>query len=344
VDPTLLGYVLLVPSLLAAVVPMLVLLALVWWLDRYEREPVWLFVLTFLWGAIGGVLFGIAGSLALELPLLVSGAAGPYADAIGPVVVAPLAEEPAKAMFLLIVLWNRGFDEMTDGFVYGAAAGLGFGMTENFMYFMSVAFTGDVVSWVGTVVIRTLYSAVMHAGATSIVGAAIGFARFKGCLGMLVCGGLGLALAMSMHATWNGLVTLDVQRGDGLFQTINLVMFPFEILVLFTVFQLGLLVESRTIRRELDEEAKYGVMPAHHASVLSSWTRRHGRSWLPRGVDHRRYVRAATTLALRKSQARQAGPRDEFYRDEVLRLRRQVELLLAKAKGADADARGVTRR
>ena len=26
----------------------------IWWLDRYEREPIWLVGLTFLWGGLGG--------------------------------------------------------------------------------------------------------------------------------------------------------------------------------------------------------------------------------------------------------------------------------------------------
>ena len=49
--------------------------------------------------------------------------------------IAPLIEEPAKALCLLALYRSREFDNATDGFVYGAAAGLGFGMTENFFYF-----------------------------------------------------------------------------------------------------------------------------------------------------------------------------------------------------------------
>ena len=46
-------------SVFLASLPMIFLLVLVWWLDRYEREPIWLVVLVFAWGAIGGVLLGI---------------------------------------------------------------------------------------------------------------------------------------------------------------------------------------------------------------------------------------------------------------------------------------------
>jgi hypothetical protein len=230
---------------------------------------------------------------------------------------------------LLIVLWNRNFDNSTDGFVYGAAAGLGFGMTENFMYFMTVAFTGDAWSWVNTVVIRTLYSGVMHATATSIIGASLGFARFRGCLVLAASGAGGLGLAIGVHMLWNGLITLDTLHGtDGLLQMLNLMIFPFEVLLLFTVFQACLLHESTTIRRELAEEAALGRIPPEHPNILASWRRRQSRRWLPAGVDHARYVRATTALAMRKRQAKAAGPSGEFYRDEVERLRRLVEILL----------------
>lgn len=333
-DDGLVGLLLLIPSALSATLPMLTFLALIWWLDRYDREPIWLLALTFLWGAIGGVLFGIMGSLTLMSPLPYLPLDAALSDAASTVIIAPLAEEPAKAAFLLVVMWNRNFDNMTDGFVYGAAAGLGFGMTENFMYFTSVAFGGDATAWVQTVIIRTLYSAVMHASASSIVGAALGFARFRGCFTLVLSGAGGLGLAMAVHMLWNGLITLDVlSGGSGKLQTANMIIFPFEVLLLFVVFQLCLFEESHTIHRELADEASRGLIPQHHPAILASWLRRHRRDWVPRGVDHTRYVQATTSLALRKHQARMApGPQGEFYRDEVYRLRRQVGALLGRSK------------
>jgi protease PrsW len=331
----LVGPLLLIPSAICSVIPMLTLLGLVWWMDRYQREPVWLFVLTFLWGGIGGVLFAVAGSVALELPLLWLGMDPAMADAVGAIVVAPLAEEPAKAAFLLVVMWNRGFDNMTDGFVYGAAAGLGFGMTENFTYFASVGMTGSAFGWAQTVVIRTVYSAVMHATATSIVGACLGFARFRGWPMILLALGLGFPLAMTMHGLWNGILVLDQAQGSqGPLAWLDFAFLPIEVFTVFVVFQIALWDESGTIRRELEDEARNGLIPADHPGILASWWRRRGRDFVPKGVEHHQYVRSVTALALRKSQARRADPSDEFYRDEVARLRRSIQLLIARGRKA----------
>lgn len=329
-----------VASTVCACGPMFGFLGAVWWLDRYDREPVWLIGLTFLWGAIGAVVGAVIVSSTLDggLSVVLSLFGDPHdlrfgldADQLssfaGTVVIAPLVEEPCKALFLLYVIWNRHFDNMTDGFVYGAAAGLGFGMTENLMYFVSAS--GDVGAWGFTVVVRTFYSAVMHATATAIVGAALGYARFRGCavLGLAGIGGLGMA--MTVHALWNGLITVGEVTGGELPFLVDLALFPVEVLVVFLVFQVCLWDESITIRRELREEAELGRIPAEHADILASWFRRLLSGWVPRGVDHALYVQTATSLAMRKRQVRQMGrAAPEFYRDEIDRLRHQVELLL----------------
>ena len=128
---------------------------------------------------------------------------GPY---LGAVLIAPLTEEPSKALILAPLLFTRQFDNMTDGFVYGAASGLGFGMVENFLYF-SVT-TESVETWLVTVFIRTLFSATGHAVVTSIVGACLGFAAFRGPLVIALSLGVGLFAAMVAHGILSSAVFL----------------------------------------------------------------------------------------------------------------------------------------
>ena len=110
-------------SVVCASVPMLTFLLVMWYLDRHDREPLWLFLLTFLWGACGAVSFALIGNESLIGVL--GFVAGPErADTFGAMIVAPLVEEPMKALVLFAVMFSRHFDNATDGFVYGAAAGL----------------------------------------------------------------------------------------------------------------------------------------------------------------------------------------------------------------------------
>jgi RsiW-degrading membrane proteinase PrsW (M82 family) len=317
-------FFLVILSMLFAVVPLLFALWVVWWLDRYDREPWWMVGTTFAWGGIGGVIFALIGSAIVMLPIefLFS---PEVADGIGATFVAPLIEEPGKALILFIIVFSRHFDNSTDGFVYGAATGLGFGVTENFMYFSSVGATGDMDAYVGTVVIRTLYSAMMHAAASSCVGASLGFAKFRGWGARLTLPVLGLGVAMGIHALWNGLLTAEeFVNAGGAVAAINFLAFPLEFLLLFVIFQACLYSEKLMIRRELA-----GEVPEGHVAFLSSFLKRNRKSWLPKGVPHEDYVVAATTLAFRKHQAR--ASRRPFYEQEVLRLRGQIEQLLGKA-------------
>jgi RsiW-degrading membrane proteinase PrsW (M82 family) len=306
-------------SVPCAVLPVLAFLWLIWWMDRYDREPLWLFALAFLWGAGGGAV----------LALVTSNAAlgGPGGLAVGDLVrLAPLVEEPAKALILLLIVTSQHFDNTTDGFVYGAAAGLGFGMTENLIYFSHAAQGGDVLAFALLVVLRSLYSALMHAAATSVVGASLGWAKFRHGAARFLVLPAGMAVALGIHGLWNQLLAAGA-AGSLALGLLDFVLFPLEFGVLFGIFQLCLLDEKSILQRELKEEVDLGVIPPEHLPFLGAYRKRSRPGWLPAGMDHRAYVRAATTLAFRKHQLRFTAAPDH-YAVEVTRLRQAILQLL----------------
>jgi RsiW-degrading membrane proteinase PrsW (M82 family) len=331
------SFILVLASTVMAVLPMALFVLIVWLSDRYDREPLWLVGLSFFWGAIGAVLLALPLNTGFSMlvdgfigPALVSAGVDPAVPGLlGPTIGAPLFEEPAKAVFLLFIAWNRRPNDMSSGFVYGAALGLGFGMTENFMYFSSVS--GNAGVWLMTVVVRTFYSALLHAMASAVVGAAFGFGRLRGWLPLLGATSAGLAAAMLLHAMWNGLLSLD-QFSPYDLQMTNFVLLPLEVLFVGFVYQMCLLDDSLAIRRELEEEEDAGRIPADHSWKLASFIRRFTTPDLaPAGVPRDRYVRTATALARRKRQLSLLGDRaPDFYRDDVRRLRRQLEMFERK--------------
>jgi protease PrsW len=319
-----------------AVVPLVGFLGVMWWLDRYDREPLWLVGGTFLWGAVGGTAMAVVGS-GYALDFLTAALPPDQVVFATTVIVAPLVEEPTKALVLVAIALSRHFDNTTDGFVYGAATGLGFGMTENLLYFLQVASDGNMSAWIATVAVRTLYSALMHASASSVIGAALGWARFRGVRAMVTAVPLGLLGAIAIHALWNGLLAVASSSGSGgVLAAVNLVLFPLEFLGLFVVFQLCLLEERRMIRRELGEEVARGLLPEAHLGHLCSYLGRMRRGWLPRSVDQVAYVETATRLAFRKHQTRlqgsdRSGAELDGYRDDL------KTLLAAAAYGPPTD-------
>ena len=317
-------------SVFFATVPILAYLFAIWWMDRYDREPVWLLLLTFAWGAIGGILLALIGSFALDLSMGAVFGVHSGGEAMDTVFVAPVVEEMTKGLFLLLIFARRDFDNTTDGIVYGAAAGLGFAMTENFLYFISAYWQGGAGSWAQTVFLRTLFSGVMHGCSTATLGASLGYIKYaEGRARKFVMPILGLMTAMGLHAFWNGSLVWAGESESGVPFAVALIGIPFYVTLLLALTQVSLVYESRTIAAELREEAALGIIPEAHLAILPSFFRRAGNGWLPKGVIKRRYVPLATTLAFRKFQRKRcAASEAQSFDEEITKLRAEVRRVL----------------
>lgn len=184
-----------------AFVPSLLYVAWARHAETHHREPVPALLRVFLAGAVLAVVLALFLGALVEAgvrPLVDAAAIVPYL-AFAAVVVAPVTEEFAK----VLSVWAARDDhpEPEDGFVYGAAAGLGFAATENLLYEGVALATGGVGAWIGTATLRTLSSTLLHASASAWAGYGVmkwrsGAGSFAGAIGFL-------ALAMAMHAAFN---------------------------------------------------------------------------------------------------------------------------------------------
>ena len=310
-------------SLIAAMVPMVSYMAAIWLLDRYDREPIWLVALNFSWGAIGAVLIGLFGSQFFEKSFTGVIFSSENKALFGTILTAPFVEEIAKGIFLLLVTAPlKDFDNMTDGVVYGAAIGLGFGMTENFLYFLNV---GTMQEWIILVPIRSILSAVMHACSTSALGAFIGYSKFQSKNKKYWVVPLGFLAAMLIHFGWN----FSVAYGAGKLTLIGVVFIFISVIIMFALFESSLSVESKLIKRELKDESELGLIPTEHLNYLPYTHLRNRKGWLPENINQNRYLKAATTLAFRKQQFRNCGEgKKAFYEQEVVDAREEISHLL----------------
>ena len=336
-------------SLFAAVLPILFFLFLIWRWDLYDRKPLWLMGGAFLWGALGSVPLAIIGQILLDpaFSYLFGAEAWSLSVAIG----APITEEPAKALILVLLIRSRRFNNICDGFVFGAAAGLGFGMTENAKYFIETAIaigesydaTGD---WVQLVITRTLFCAVMHGTATSLVGAAAGISKFNRASIRTFAVSIGMALALGMHALWNGLLVTEMSPGKDFLRLSEVFgsgadMEPFlysafffviELLIVLVLFVTCLWWEGRKLKRSLYVEAERGNIPTEHVPFLSSYFRRRQDGWLSTDIPKEEYIRLSTHLAQRGHQVEAfMGKRKDWYTLDYRRLREEVADILQSA-------------
>lgn len=311
-----------IASFFAAIIPMFTYLLIIWRIDRYDREPLSLVLINYLYGAVGAIVIAVLGSGLFSL--LLSGFINDTRtiSRLETILIAPLVEETTKGFFLFLMVANKKFDNMTDGIVYGGAIGLGFGMTENFFYF--IFFTQTLSDWLSIVIIRTLFSGVMHCVSTGTLGAFLGYAKFKPKLIKITFPLYGLGIAIFIHFLWNLSVSFEATTIPGfLFMIVTIVIF-------ITVFSISLLGEKRIIYRELLTETETGVIPNEHLFILNSG-KRNTPGWIDESV-RKLYIRAATALAFRKMQARNSsGLSKNYYDEDIEHYRNFIRNLLSNS-------------
>ncbi|MEE2750339.1 MAG: PrsW family intramembrane metalloprotease [Myxococcota bacterium] len=292
-------------------------------MDRYDREPLWAIAVCFLWGAFGATTLGgtanflIGATLGLE-----------FDGFFLPVIVAPLTEEPAKALVLLGIMSARPFDNTTDGFVYGAVTGLGFAAAENLQYFQAFALEGNAGEWLQLTVVRTGWTAMVHATATSIVGAAVGSLRFRPDRSKARIRNAFIA-AIAIHSAWNLSATWNLESVSAL----AFAGIPLLVLGLLLTLQACLWGEHKLLKHELQEEASRGSIPPSHVTPLCSWWARHRGNWLAESIPREQYIKTATRLAFRLHQLR-FDPENGFLKKEVKQARIDLRMLLKNQPSA----------
>ena len=209
---------------------------------------------------------------------------------------------------------------MTDGLVYGGAIGLGFGMTENFSYFVS--YGTNPVGWMYLVVMRTVFSAVMHCISTATFGAFLGLTKFSLNKFRSLYPVGGLVLAMFIHFMWNASVSFpDTFMYGFVFMVILIALF-------LIIFKISLAHEKKIIIKELLEESETQIIPKEHVQIIGSHLRLR-KGWVDERI-RKPYFRAAIKLAFAKMQSRKSeGYFKQQYLKDIEIGRELIKTLLA---------------
>lgn len=312
---------------------MVVYALVLWWFDRYEKEPLGLLAAAFLWGAIPAVIFSLIAELALGIPIsqLVQPAT---ASLVNAAVVAPVAEEVFKggALVLLFLFFRREIDGALDGILYGGLVGFGFAAVENTLYF-----SGAVVQeGVGALAVLAMFRAVLfglnHALFSGLFGLGIAWGHTASNTLVKVGAPLaGLAAGVTSHAIHNASVTLGGELGWPC-----LVAFASDwggVAFLLVVLVWCSVREQRWIEHWLSDEVERGTLSREDYDVISSYTARVGeRTAALLSGDFERwrklgqYYRLATELAFSRRRLSRSGRAMEGVEE----LRAQVEAVRRK--------------
>ena len=321
-------------AITAGIAPMMVYALIVWWLDRYEKEPWPLLIGVFVWGAVPSIILALIVELVLDIPLHSLVGPGLTYNLIGSSLIAPLVEEFCKGLAVLavFVVFYRQFDSVLDGVVYGSLVGFGFAAVENVLYFLSSLNQGGAGEMFVVIFLRAFLFGLNHAFFTSLTGIGFAVARTSRSWPVKLAAPLvGFALAVAAHALHNGGAALAPVIACGIL--ISLASDWIGVLVLLVIIVLATIQERKWIAKYLADEVTSGLITPGQYHAACSYLERAGErtNALLRGDVGRffrlgQFYQMMTRLAFRKYQLASFGD-EGGNRTEVDRWRREVATL-----------------
>ena len=314
-------------SLLAGVLPTLLYVLLLYWADRYEKEPKRLLATAFVWGALPAILLTVVVQFAFRLPLTLGARA---VEATGAGWLAPWIEELLKGAVVLFIFlrYPREFDGVVDGVLYGGMTGFGFAMTGN-----TIGYLGAFLlqGWVGLgprLFVQGLLHSLNHALYSAAFGAGLGWIRAMPLrryrwapapAGFFLAGIIHTGHVLALRMVWGATAVGVLITVAGLAGMVALLT--------------GMLARQRwVLRTELLGEVPWSlyrtmVLPGGraHAQWRTLW--REGiRGWLRIRQLHQR----CAELAFKRRRARRR-PDDADLAAEIERLRAEIQSAIASS-------------
>lgn len=286
-------------AVLLSIVPLVMIGAVILWIDRWEPEPRFLMIAAFLWG--GGVAVFVASLLNSVVGVAIGGVLAPdMAPEVAPAVFgAPIVEEAAKGLGILLIflIRRREFNGPVDGVVYAAIVALGFAVVEDVQYF---ALNSEDVGAV--FVMRALLSPFGHLIYSLPMGIALGFSsRMRSKAAWVWLFPLGYVVGVALHMGWNGSLTMASSGLDIIAIFVFLNWLPFALLAAVVIWLRRR--ESTIISQRLRDYVPSGWLTEQEAETVASMrASRAARNWAARfgpaaKKAMRDYQRAATRLA-----------------------------------------------
>lgn len=319
----------LITTLFFGFAPMFLFAYILYWLDRYEKEPILLLGAVFVWGmviAAGGAyilntIFGVT-------VFAVTGDEG-FSDLAMGSISAPVVEESLKGMAVLLVfvIFYREFDSVLDGIIYAGVAALGFAATENSIYIWRGFESGGWDGLFTLAFIRVILVGWQHPFYTSFIGIGLAIARLNRSLAVrLTAPVAGIGIAMLNHSVHNTLASF----AEGLTCIFGLLLDWSGVLFMFGLILWATWVERSNIIKHLREEMEMGLIsPAQYQTASSAM----GRGFAAASGIFNGHYRATTRfyqtcaeLAHKKEQLKRLGHGErvanliEKYRADLQRL------------------------
>jgi RsiW-degrading membrane proteinase PrsW (M82 family) len=321
-------------SILFGFIPMLAFAYVVYWVDRYEKEPVVLLGGVFLWGAIiaAGATFIVNSFVGLGIYMFTGSQA--FTELTTASAIAPVIEESLKGMACLLVFlfFRHEFDSILDGIVYAAITAIGFAATENVYYIYNYGFQPNGMNGILYMFfVRVILVGWQHPFYTAFIGIGLAISRLNRNLSIkIMVPIIGWGIAVFAHSFHNTISTVF----QGLQSLAIGIIFDWSGWIAMIIFVIWALYrEQKWIISQLRDEVSNGVITtAQYLMACSARAQTSTRikalfSGKYRLID--RFYLLSAELAFKKYQAYAMGEQKE-NQAEIDRLRAELGRMSAQ--------------
>jgi len=284
---------------------------LVYWIDRYEKEPMRLLGMVFIWGAVIAASGAwLVNSIFGTGIYLFTGSEAAAEMATGSL-IAPVVEESLKGLAVLVIFmrFHQEFDSILDGIIYAAITALGFSAVENTFYIYHYGYLEG--GWEGLYTlafVRIVLVGWQHAFYTAFIGISLAVARLNRSTLIKILAPLsGWGLAIFTHSFHNTLSDLLPGSMTFIGTLIDWSGWTMMLLVIWwTVYQ-----ERHNIIHYLREEEREGIISASQyrtacSAGAVSWVR-FGSFFSGRYKNTTTFYQLCGELAHKKNQVARIG-------------------------------------
>ena len=303
------------------------------WADRFRRQRVWVWVMTFGWGACVATFVSAQVNTWAASHLSIVGDGDPATGPRAAIYVAPFVEEASKAtvLFWLAILMRYAWVSRLSGIVLAGLSATAFAFVENILYYgRAYRYAARTFGQLPPLealqqlfMLRGLMTFFGHPLFTAMTGIGLAVAlRSKSKIVRVVAPLAGFCAASFLHMAFN--TTASLVSGPSLLWMYLGVALPLVIgMIVFVVRQV--LREGKLIRERLVDYVRVGWLPEGDPQALSRLRTRLRALWHAIFVSPSAFLatlrtqRAATELAyLRDAMTRGIVDRAGLVREKVL--------------------------
>ncbi|NQW58128.1 MAG: PrsW family intramembrane metalloprotease [Polynucleobacter sp.] len=215
---------------------------LLWWSDRYEREPTCSILWALAWGAFPACFLSI-----IFESLAFTTLAGAF------------IEEVCKLLGLVVAYRRLNIQSWMDGLIIAGYIGLGFAIFEDILYAIS---SSEITAMI---VDRGIFSIFSHTFFSGLGGIVIVFGFLSRRIWISV---IGFIIAFTLHLLWNTVLLLEIfTESNGVFFIIYAVIPPVIVIISAIILRLN---EKSELKRKGNLAIGSGQITQERLNLISS--------------------------------------------------------------------------